>query len=185
MQALPLRRDEVQEKMKKLKIILLSLLITVLSSQMISCRTEEKIYAFTHLQAVEWMEANFIKNHRLKSVYYPGYGYSNEKPSSYTYLIKDQEGYDEIFRDSAPKVDFTDYMVILHIRSSMGTSGDLSIKDATLQEDGTVLVTVERRFQYTYPDDFCGASAPTAAYFMLVIERQNATSAEVRFVMAE
>lgn len=171
--------------MKRLKIIFLALLIAILSSQLISCGTEEKLYAFYHGEALEWMEANFIKNHRLKSVYYPGYGYSNEKPSSYTYLIKEQNEYDQIFRDSAPKVDFTDYMVILHIRSSMGTSGDLSIKDAMLQEDGTVLVTVERRFQYTYPDDFGGASAPTAAYFMFVIERQNATSAEVVFEMAE
>lgn len=153
--------------MKKLKAIFLSLIIAILSSQLISCGTEEKIYTFFSMEAREWIEPEYIRE-RL-------YG------EELIYLIKDQQTYGKMFKDCAPAVDFSNHMVVLYIRSSAGTSGDLSINDTTLKDDGTVLVTVERSFDYTTDDTFGGLSAPVVAYFMLVIERQNATSAKVVF----
>lgn len=163
-----------EKLMKRIRLIAFALLIAVCMSQLVSCGSDGRLYVLTRLDASEWISGDYIQSHKIMLE-------DKSAERSHTALIKDRETYDQIFYDEAPNVDFANEMVILHIRSSWGIDGDMSIDKVKTGEDGVARITVRCKVEPRKPN-VNGASQPIPLYFILVVERSNATSASIDFV---
>ncbi|MBQ2876226.1 MAG: hypothetical protein IJE25_04390 [Clostridia bacterium] len=108
--------------MKKIfmKLVILCVIIATAIPFTVGCsETENAAYYLCYDSASEWIKDDFLNEHKVKGAYYNGEEAADEAlKSKYSFIIKDQSRYNSIFKKDAPKVDFDEKMVLLHIEST-------------------------------------------------------------------
>ena len=167
--------------MKKFKILVLALLAVLITSQLAACDSSiGDIYIYNHAQVKNIVKAEYLEDLKIGNVYYDNDDFYDNLPPSKTVLIKDSQTYNEMFYEDAEDVNFNDYMVILHVRANIGTSGYLDIESAELDENGILNVVVKRTMN-NLSEFHASGGTRMPIYFMLVVEWQDAKSACVVF----
>ena len=156
-------------------------ILIIFASKLVACEPDGIVHVYNHAQADDIIRPEFLEEHRIGGVYYNNDETYDDCDESHTVLIKTEKQYEKIFYGEAPNIDFSDYMVILNIRTNVGTSGYLSIESTELDESGTLNVVVKRKMNNL--DKFYGSGVKRVpVYFLLMVEWEDAKSANVIFV---
>lgn len=144
---------------KKRTIILGALALVVLVVLVVVCwknRYGAKLYGTKGL--VEgWIKTEFLEENKVGDVYYfnpecledsdentERYYLDKESPKTRTFLITDEDTFNEIFYEGALDVDFEKEMVILHIFRDWGSSRPYVLKNVSVDDD-TVEISMRKQ----------------------------------------
>ncbi len=105
----------------------------------------------------EWILTSFLAENKVKGAYYKNpdyvegfddtseeYYYDETSPENRTFIIKDQETYNTIFRQNALTVDFDEEMVYLYVFADIYPNRTYYIEKISLEEKVYIYFRLEK-----------------------------------------
>ena len=166
-------------------LILLSLLIGILSGCLFD-KYHAKLYIFGYGGTARenvWLDSDFSQNNKVYGAYYRDDedAYESEKdtisPRSRTFIIKDQEAYNEIFLEGAIDIDFETEMIVLYTQSVSDTD-PFEIGDISIDENGVLNIQLIELCAH-----IPNTHLPGQEYYAIKMQKQDIS--EANFIFAE
>ena len=177
--------------MKKTKFIALIMLLVRVSTFLTGCVSVSGMYsklkygAKMYSQVQDWILPSFLDEHKVCGVSYENpdyvegvddytkkYYYDQVSPNFWTFIIEDQETFNQIFKENTLEVDFDTEMVFLHIFS--GSSNEYII-DMVGVEAQKACVYYKSKLRFTLG---VGASAPSRSCLIVKMSKMDITNVD-------
>ena len=172
--------------MKKRKLIIALLSLFIILGTLTGCSyTQIKYRAKMYCQVQDWILPSFLDEHKVCGVSYENpdyvegvddytkkYYYDQVSPNFWTFIIEDQETFNQIFKENTLEVDFDTEMVFLHIFS--GSSNEYII-DKVGVEAQKACVYYKSKLRFTLG---AGASAPSRSCLIVKMSKMDITNVD-------